>query len=264
MRAPISVLLGLLMSFYTSSVYAGAWVLDNNQVEYILTASYSTAESQFDRAGNQTRTVDFSKLEAGVFAEFGLTDDWTLGAKGAINQIALSSVQTDISFSEIGPFEIWARRRIWAGKHSVLSIQLTSAFEGRFADNYGDQISDGSFAGEGRILMGRSVKIGPNYGFVEGQLGYYLRKNEGIDEVRADIAMGYNFSPTIEWINQAFWVQSTGASQNALDYRRLKLQSTLYIKRSDERAYQLGLLKTVSGRNSLKEIGGFIGTVNRF
>ncbi len=264
MRSFYGALFLLLTVLWPSHARAGAWLLDKKQVQYISTTSYSTASSQFDRSGRVVRDIDFSKIDTTIFAEYGLAKNWTIGGKASLQDIDLSSAQTDLSFVEIGPFELWARKRLWQGEKAVVSAQVTGAFEGRFSDNFGDQIADGTFAIEARILAGRSVKIGPNYGFIEGQFAYYARESDGIDELRADLTIGYNLSRSFEWINQAFWTETTGTSQDALDYRRLKAQSALHFKRSDSKSYQIGILRTLTGRNSLRETGVFIGTTGRF
>jgi hypothetical protein len=162
---------------------AGAWTREKGDGQAIVTTArrMAPAGSMFGGAPNRDTTI------SQVYAEYGLLDGLTLGAK---LYIELSTTDLDRSSAAFGGF---LRKRLWQGGGSVVSAEagdahpidqwLGTAFEAADPGAVPEAHLAGFYGhGWGDVWSGAFVSTGA---------GYQWRGGGQADDLRAEVTAGY-------------------------------------------------------------------------
>ncbi|MCF6274461.1 MAG: hypothetical protein L3J05_01690, partial [Robiginitomaculum sp.] len=84
------------------------------------------------------------------------------------------------------------------------------------------------------------------------------------DEWRLDDTAGWCIAAKVQVLAQGFYTASGEQFEVARRNTRLKLQSSLVYAWSPKTSYQIGLYRTVAGRNIIKEKAFFIAVWSRY
>jgi hypothetical protein len=247
-----------IMTAQTS--WAGTWTQPKGKGQIILKAEAMEAREAFDPDGERVPlAVERRDTAVGVFAEYGLTDRFTLQLKGDWQD----GRDQFLDYQGRGPAEIAVVWQAWRDDRNALSLQVgyASSGEGRNA-GYAEP-GVGLQDWELRASAGRS--FGPVHrgllrldgGFVEIQGA--LRSRQGLpDEVRTDLTLGAHLTPNWTVLTQAFGGQ---AEDNGA--RWLSVETTL-VRRHGDWSLQAGWRETAFGRETPASSGPIIAIWRRF
>ncbi len=257
-------LAGILYAASSGLAHAGAWPSPVGEGQIISTTLFNNASQGYDDNGNITQEVRFSKSEASVYLEHGLTAATTLVLQSSFQDIEFRAGVDDIAFSGVGESYLGLRRLFWHDAKTVLSVQGGLIFAGA-----GEAISDadlgiGSTHLEARVLLGRSFNLAKRDGFVDLQMARRFRPENYPDEWRVDVTAGWRPLNNAQVLLQGFYTASEAEFEIARRNTRLKLQSSLVYDRSAKTSYQIGIYQTVVGRNIVKEKAFFVAIWSRY
>jgi len=252
-----------LGALFSMPAYAGAWLLPEGEALVIATSDYTTAGTAFNDDRDATLDVNFEKVEARIFAELGATENLTLTAEGAYQDIIFRGLEGKSRF--IGPAAIRLGGRV--------PIMRSSPHKFSFAADLGYQrggefVSDGELDYEG---VSSTAKLLYGYGwdraYVDIQAGYLTRFGRGPDTWQLDATVGGDLSDKFSLSASAFGRSTNG---DRLDADRIEPTESLKLKASilywtgERSRLEFGLLQTVAGRNIVKERGVTVGTWRTF
>ena len=235
---------------------AGAWPMPEGHVQSISSVSYDAAERVFGPAGlDDGAPLDFSKVEASVFVEWGVSDRLTLVFQPVAQSVTIETDDGGVeSQSGAASSQIGARWLLAEGRPGVFSAQASLVAPGEVENVIDAPLGEGGLAAEARLLAGR----GWSGGFLEAQAGYRWRGGEYADELRLDASVGLR--PTENWqvIAQSF---STIAAEEIRPDREVeshKAQLSVVRNLTDVWAIQVGARGSYAGRNTVDERGVFV------
>jgi hypothetical protein len=169
-----------------------------------------------------------------LFAEYGLTDDFTVGvavpfgmlsAQDYVNPFLHSFVPpepADVSHSGIGDLVATARLAILRQGGSVLSAGVVFGFPtGDTTNTDGLWLGDGDFSVAPRLLYGLSLYPLPAY--LSADLGYNIRGAGYSDEVFGNLEAGYAFLESRLWAIVQLSVQKSTRQEPSRDIPAARL-----------------------------------------
>jgi len=235
---------------------AGAWTLDKNTGQIILTGTLSQANEVFDSARQIASTPRYNKFELGPLLEYGFTDRFTFMLNPGFQHIDVappfSGSRTGQGYTDVG-----GRYKILEGDTWVFSGQVelnlpgTSQTANPAAIGYTDTEVDV------RALFGKSFTINGLASFIDLEIAERFRFGDPPDEFRFDATFGVRLNPQWQLLAQTFSVFSEGAGTGpfftSYDYHKLQLSAVYNI--TPNFAIQVGGFTTFSGRNALQENG---------
>ena len=245
-------------------VKAGAWPLPVGHGQIIQTNIAVNAQKGFDGSGKLGLPVQFSKFEASVFWEHGFSEKLSLILASSFQDIKFIAGVDDVDFSGFGETEISVRRVMWRNTNSVVSAQMGVIFAGA-----GEVVSDADLGVRGtqyqmRLLAGRSFKLAGRDGFVDGQFAWQFRRKNIPDEWNLDLTAGWRPHPKWQILAQTFYVGGHAELGLARSTSRLKLQTSLVYDQNHKTSYQIGVYKTVVGKNIIQEKAIFLSIWQRY
>ena len=241
--------------------FAGAWPQKAGEGLIINTSLLDRADNAWDESGQRNSDGFFYKDETSIFAEYGLTERYTLVGRIAWqnvrrrNGLNLDSAQ-GFSASEIG-----VRRVVWRGEKQIVSLQALALIPGEGENVSNQPLGDGGQAFEARALWGWSLNDDV---FTDTQIAWRSRNESDLDEARLDLTLGWR--PGERWLllAQSFSVWSIEpARPGAPEFEQHKLQMSVG-REWGRREYHIGGYITPTGRNSIEERALFISVWQRF
>ena len=259
---PCMLAIGLMGS--ATPVLAGAWTLDAGTGALVVTGTASQANSVFD-SGSKLRPIPrYSKDEAQVLIEYGMTNWLT-----AMFQPSLQHVDIAAPFSAqrsgLGYTDIGGRARLWSDASWVVSAQATFRIPGVFDKTNPAAIGYTDSEIELRGLAGYSFNAGTLPAFVDLEVAQRYRLGGPPSEFRTDITFGIR--PAERWLllAQSFNVLSEGAGSwgfGSFAYHKFQLSAVYAL--TPALSLQFGGYSTYWGRNALQENGLVVGAWYKF
>jgi hypothetical protein len=257
----------LAMVFFAmpSLAGAGAWTLDQNTGQLIVTGELSQGSSAFDGSRNTTSTPRYSKFELQTLLEYGFTDRFTLMIAPGYQHIdiaaPISAARSGFGYTDVG-----ARYKFLGGDSWVFSGQVLLRTPGT------DQATNPAAIGytdsevDARALFGTSFKLGNLAAFVDLQVAQRFRLGGPPDEFRFDATFGLYTTPNWLLLFQSFSVIAEGAGSTLLfpSYDYSKFQISAAYRVMQPLWLQVGAFTTFTGRNALQENGLTTGIIYKF
>ncbi len=245
--------------------WAGAWPQPEGEGQ-IITSYFSTeADEAFGPDGKVRPKTRYTKQEIASYAEYGWTKDTTLLA-----EIVYTKDDTDF-FGEhhrqqgLSRAELGARYAIGTWQDTLFSVQALAALHGTSSGDDPASSRRGDIDGEIDITLGRSFTLLGIEGFSDTVIGYRLRPGGRADEAKTNITLGIRpFSRTMLLLKSENFATVSGGHQTAADVTRNKLGLSLVREITPTISLELGGMKTISGRNSLRETSLNLGLWYRF
>ncbi len=254
----------VLIGVQHETSWAGSWPLPAGKGQIIQTTLAVSADKGFDANGKLDLPVQFSKYETSMFLEHGLNEDFTLVLAANYQNLQFIAGVDQVNFSGFGETEVALRKTIWKAGPAIISLQAHMIFAGP-----GETITDadlgvGGTQYEVRLLAGRSFKIARKDAFIDVQLARRFRRQNIADEWRFDISSGWRPLPNWQILGQAFYVNGQSAPNLTRSNRRLKAQTSIVYDRNKKTSYQIGVYKTVLGKNVIQENAIFMSIWQRY
>jgi hypothetical protein len=243
---------------------AGAWTLDAGTGALIVTGTATQSNSAFD-SGSKLRPIPrYSKDEAQVLLEYGITDWFTAMLQPSLQHVDIAA-PVSAQRSGIGYTDIGGRARIWSDASWVFSVQATARIPGTFDKTNPAAIGYTDHEIELRGLAGYSFKAWTLPAFVDLEVAQRYRLGGPPDEFRTDMTFGIR--PADKWLllAQSFNVISEGAGSwgfGSFAYHKFQLSAVYAV--TPALSLQLGGYSTYWGRNALQENGLVVGAWYKF
>jgi hypothetical protein len=204
--------------------HAGAWPQQKGEALLITTLLYDRADGGFDASGDRHDQGWFRKDETALYAEYGLTERFTLVGRLAWQSLARRDGAIFDSAEGLAASEAGLRWAAWRGERAVFSIRAAALIPGDGENVSNQPLGDGGEAWDARLLVGLSLGT---TGFLEAQAGWRRRGGPFLDEARLDLSAGWRPG---RWslIAQAFSVWSAEAARPGFpEFAQHKLQLSL-------------------------------------
>jgi hypothetical protein len=253
--------LGVLLS--PCPAFAGAWTLPQGSGQAVVTATTSTANSEFDGSG-LTPTPRYNKSELEALIEYGITDRLTAIAAPGLQHVDIES-PTDARRTGLGYSEFGGRYRLLQADSWVVSGQATVNVPGTNDTSNPAAIGYTGIETDVRGLIGYGFALSAMPAFVDLEVAQHFRAGAPPNEFRVDATFGLRVAPQWLLLAQSFNVISEGAGTapfTSYDYYKFQLSAVYSLTASV--SLQLGGFTTYAGRNALQENGGVFGVWYRF
>lgn len=273
MRASLLVFWILLRILAAFPACAGAWLYPEGKGQLILTTTFANSQNAYDASGRLVRTPSYEKFEARAFLEHGVTDRLTFVAEGGAMSFRGAPSPTDhldllvaeakaglplsieapagTKYEGLGLGAAGARLRLLDYGAYVFSFESSfraaSAEARRFLD-----MRDATQI-DARLLMGRSFTLFGMSGFIDTQLGFRTRGQNG-DEVRMDLTAGLRPLDGLMLMAQSFSAVAPRRGMATLVAAQ-KFQLSAVYDLTPSISVQLGGVTALSGVNSPAERG---------
>ncbi|MGJ0393400.1 MAG: hypothetical protein ACR650_11785 [Methylocystis sp.] len=260
---------------------AGAWLYPEGQGQLILTTAFANAEGAFDASGRLVKTPSYRKFETRFYLEHGVTDWLTFVGEGnamsfraaadpaSVNQLDFLIAEAKAgqpllpppppkgtTYEGLGLGAVGTRIRLFTYGDYIFSaeasIRAASTEARRFLDMRDPTQLDA------RLLVGRSFSLFGFSGFLDTQIGYRNRGQNG-DEIRMDLTAGVRPLDRLTLMAQSFSaVAPRGGISTIVAAQKYQL-SAVY-EATPKVSVQIGAVAALGGVNSPAE-RGLIGAV---
>ncbi len=245
--------------------FAGAWPMEAGKGQSISTMTWQGSTRGFDRRGEASVDLSFQKFENAVFLEYGLTENWTVVARPALQNVRLRVGDVVDEANGFGATEFSVRRVLPGWEKWVLSAQTGVFMPGEVENGFNKPLGQNGLDWEIRALAGRSLEFAGRPGFVDIQAAFRERSHGAGNEVRLDMTLGSMAMSRVQLHFQSFIVIGLPSSRpgiHTVDSFKTQLSGVWFFKESQ--GLQLSLSRTLSGRNIVRDTGMTIGFWQRF
>ncbi len=251
---------------YSYHAYAAAWNRPVGEWQAVNTYFYYSTDEAFAQDGSRIDQGEFTKHENILYAEYGYTEDITLGGT-----VSLQYLKQDLGPGNgtrdvwgVGDTEWFVRYQFWQSKDIVMSFQPLLKLPP--ANQPNDQLDIGTNQTdiEARWLLGHTYEAWDNYHFNNLEVAYRKRFSSPADELRIDMTAGIR--PYEDWMVMAqlfstFAVNGDNDTDlrlvNSNDFDLVKAQLSIVKPIDDALSLQFGLFEHVDGNNTGAG-GGFL------
>ncbi len=237
---------------------AGAWLPKPQSGVSIISTTNSTGKHIYDDTGVKGVEIDFRKTESQFYGELGVSN--RLALVGSLGLQQQTFVQEGVRTVDFGMTDVRAGLRVKAleGRGMILSFEPSLIYSGQ-NQNF-STLDKGTFIPslEARALVGLSREFSGVSYFTDIQAARRFGFENVPNEWRFDLTLGAKPSARLELFAQAFWVDTDvldNAPRIALATENLKGQLSFVYHESPLIAYQVGLTKSLKGKNSILETG---------
>ncbi|WP_409433781.1 hypothetical protein ACJ3XI_04555 [Litorimonas sp. RW-G-Af-16] len=249
---------GLFWVMGSSPALAGAWNQPAGDGQIILTSLWTSGDFVFADNGDRTPIMDFSKTESRLFAEYGVSDRWTLTANAAYQTINYDSPDSAFTFKDFDETELGLRYQVKRKRGQAISVQASYIWDGGPMDNILDIGGDRDMV-ELRGLWGQSWETSRGDFFTDAQIAGRMETGGRYQSTSLDVTLGYK--PTDKWMIMLQNYTRHAEAEEALGFRvpaqaYLKSHASITYRYKAGQRLQLGYVKTLLGKNIVQE-GGF-------
>ena len=241
------------------SVLAGPWVQPKGKGQVIVKAETMRATEGFGPDGERVDLLAERRDDVlSVFAEYGLTERFTLQLKGELQQ----GEDAFVDYEGRGPLEIGITWQAWRNDATAVSLYAGYADggEGRNAGYAAPGVGDSDWevrASVGHGFTGNGGRWVPDRSFVEIQTARRMR--QGLpDETRVDLTLGSHFADDWMVLGQAY-----GGMTDDDGARWLSVETSV-VRRFGDWSVQAGWRHAVAGRETPAASGPVLGIWRRF
>lgn len=259
MRSAGGLLAGLVATALAAPACADAWTQPKGKGQVIVKFEDMRADRGFDPDGEPADLpADRRDTTIGVFAEYGLTDRFTLRLKGEWQ----SGEDAFVDYEGRGPLEIGVNWQVWRDDRTAVALYggYADGGEGRNAGYAAPGVGDQDWevrASVGRSFDGPDLRWGPDNTFVELQAARRMR--QGLpDETRIDATFGAHFGE--DWMVLA---QAYGGRADDAGPRWLSVEASV-VRDFGDWSVQAGWRQAVAGRETPESGGPVIAVWRRF
>jgi protein XagA len=283
MRASVLFVLFGALFLCAGEARAGAWLYPEGRGQLILSTTFADARNAYDATGRLVQTPPYRKFETRAYLEHGATDWLTLTAEGSAMRFRGAPPPIDrsedlnilieeakagapliiprpprrgVTYEGLGLGSVGARVRLFDyGDYAFSfegSLRAASSEARRFLD-----MRDATQI-DARLLMGRAFNLFGLPGFVDTQLAYRTRGQNG-DEIRLDLTAGVRPFERLMIMAQSFSAIAPRGGPPTLMAAQ-KLQFSAVVEVAPALSIQIGAVAAPRGANSPAE-RGLIGAV---
>ncbi len=248
----------------TERAGAAAWTQRKGAGLLIASFTYDVATRSFDSVGRLTGRERFEKLEANIYAEYGLVDRFTLLLFPGYQRVATGPGPNGARVREYGLNNtgLGGRLRLFAKGAHVVSVEGTYFLPGGLDTTKTTVVSRLNGDTDLRLLYGVGFDL-PVFkrrfpAFVDVQAGYRRRAGAPANEVHVDVTFGLRPRSNWQVLLQSFTIVSDGRGAALKEatfpaFRLHKVQVSGVYDVSDRISLQVGGFHALAGRNIIQE-----------
>lgn len=254
--------------------YCGAWVQPVDEIYLDQRLSLYRSDHFYDADGQSHPQPTYQKLESGTYLEYGLLEELSVGGSIMLDEVrqphATGTSESDENHVVSDP-EIFAKYAFWQSPSLTLSFQPLLKLPRHSQKEHAPQSGSNGFDEELSLLAGYVFEWNQQWHYVDARLGYRSRQGQGLsDQLRADVTIGYHFTP--QWLatTSLYTVWATSTAQEASfsesadqDYDLMKMEAMLHYQLTDSERLYAGTFYHVAGNNTGAGLGFLIGTAYR-
>lgn len=253
--------------------WAGAFLAPAGGGQIIVTTTFADARKAYDARGRLIETPNYRKFETRVYVEHGLADWLTLVGEGSYMNFHGASAHNDYlnllvdeakarlpltivappgsRYAGVGIGAFGGRVRVFQCGDYVVSLEASLRAASPSARRFLDMRD--AWQVDARLQLGRTIELFGMPGFIDAQLGYRSRGQNG-DEIRADFTYGLRPIERVLLLAQSFSAVSPRASV-ATFVAAQKFQLSGVYDVTPSLSVQLGAVAALGGVNSPAERG---------
>lgn len=273
MRASLLALCVICWFCAPFSVLAGAWLYPEGKGQAIVTTTFADASNAYDAQGRLIKTPSYRKFETKIYVEHGVADWLNFVGEAGYFDFHGAAVPTDhlnllieeakarLPLSVAGPpgpkyaglgiGAAGARMRLFAYGDYVFSLEASVRAASKEARRFLDMRDAAQL--DVRLLMGRPFALFGMSGFLDAQLGFRSRGQNG-DEVRADFTAGLRPMDRLMVLAQSFSAFAPrGGMATFVAAQKFQLSAVYDV--TPAISVQIGGVTALSGVNSPAERG---------
>ena len=271
-KAVGSVLGAGIMGCVSPEAFAGAWTLEPSRAQMILTGAYSSSNTLVGGDGETIPLQNFTKNDSRIYLEFGLFENLMVFGQGGYQFIEFQGAGSEVSFAGFDETKLGIQYQLKATNSSATSFSLAYIADGGLDDprlDLGGRNNEIEF----KALYGHSGAKKPSKNlkldwFYDLQIGTrYDLKSDNISQWQVDLTLG--LKPHEKWMGLA---QLYGLHVNEQRNQGFIVPKSNHAKLELSLAYQIkpgqyiqfGAMRTLAGRNVVKESGLFTGIWRKF
>ena len=226
----------------------------DGQGQFIAGVGYTEGLRRFDQNGRTVTAPSFRKAEASGYLEYGLTPWFSLIAAPTLSHAHDAAATNSVTGSDSSAFG--ARLQLYGAPGRVIAVQaLVQPPLG--AGSRATQLMDGgarTFGVDTRLLLGQDFPLFGLPAFVDIEPGAHVRADPFPTEARLDATLGVRYRPDLLVLVQDFTsLAHAGPVVPRQSYN--KVQVSLVFDLSVRWSLQVGGVRTVAGRNIVRETG---------
>jgi hypothetical protein len=266
-----------------SRAQAGAFLFPEGAGQLIVTTTFADARKAYGPSGRLISTPSYRKFETQAYVEYGATDWLTVVAEGShfsfhgagsptshlelVTEEAKAGAPLTLSeppgprYAGLGLGALGARVRLYEIGGFIISVEGSFRCASPSARQYLD-MKDGRQI-DARVLVGRPLEIFGMRGFVDAQMGYRTRGQNG-GEVRADFTYGLRPLEDVLLLAQSFMAVSPGGMTATTFIASQKFEASVVYDITRDFSIQVGAIAALAGTNSPAERGVVTGGWVRF
>ncbi len=260
----------------TQTALAGPWPQNEGEGLVIGSLGYLDADNRLSNNNPAIGDGTYTRLNFGLYGEYGLTDMWTIGGSTRIERVRLHGPAVSGETTGVPDIELFARRVVWREGQGILTVQGTVAIPTGYDRNRNPALGDGAFAAEPRVLYGRGFDFGTWPSFFSVEAAYRFRFGEPADQVRLDGTLGLH--PADGWMfllqsrNTISMQNQSGSSVpgpgftgwHGTDYDLYNLTFSVVRDLSPGWSLEVGGFSEIAARNYNTGNGAFVSVWRRF
>ena len=156
---------------------------------------YYETDQYFDESGNlKDRGGTFKKYEMNIYAEYGLTENYTLTLNTFYNWLTDDASGVKQKNHGLADQEIGLQRIVAKGNHGTTAIHGMLIVPGGYSLKDQPRLGYDRFGAEIAILHGNSFMMLDRYGFFDLRLGYRGYSGYPSSQIRVNADVGYDIS----------------------------------------------------------------------
>jgi len=252
---------------------AGAWLYPEDKGQVIVTTTFADARKAYDGRGRLIETPPYRKFDTRVYVEHGVTDWLTFVGEGGYMDFNGAASPTDHlngliaeakarmpltlkpppgpHYDGLGLGSAGARLRLFTYGDYVFSAEASLRAASPEARRFLDMRDPIQI--DARLLMGRPITVLGLKGFIDTQIGYRSRGQNG-DELRADFTAGLRPCEQLLVMAQSFSAFAPrGRVATLVAAQKFQLSAVYDVTTS--LSLQIGGVTALSGVNSPAERG---------
>ncbi len=264
--------------------FAGAFLFPEGRGQIILTTSFASARNAYDARGRLVETPRYQKFETRAYAEYGLAEWLTCVGEGGAMDFRGAAQTSGLDVLSLLIAEAKARAPLVVPKPAGLRYRglglgaiglrvrllelgayVVSAEASLRAASPGSRVfldMKDLWQIDARLQLGRPVSLLGVPGFIDAQLGYRSRGQNG-DELRADLTYGVRPVEWLMFLAQSFSALAPGARAGSRVAAQ-KFQLSAVYDINEIFSVQIGAYKALAGTNSPAELGALSALWVRF
>ncbi|WP_131115878.1 hypothetical protein [Lichenihabitans psoromatis] len=238
---------------FGGGAFAGAFNEPAGQGLVVLRGTYDNGDRVFDTSGRLNGGTPYTKREASVYVQYGVTDWLQVILKPDLVSTSLGGAM-GASYTGLGTSEAGAQIRLLMFGPAVLAVQGTFHLPATTRQRNAALIGNTSRDTDGRALLGIAFNLGSWPSFIDAGAGYRIRSAHAPDEVHMDLTLGTRPRSDTLLLFQSFTTLPVGQGVPWFPVSQYTNAGVSVVYDLNPRwSLQLSGFVTVEGRNALRE-----------